>query len=128
MLSYLKQTIGSIPVAHIGQYKTVADAAKLIRDKDTTSILVTKKDSSEPVGIVTERDILYRVLAQNKDPFAIPAQNKIREIEEGVAPSYTRVVNVPDDIIKEIIRINESSNELSICATAGGIQFTFKSI
>ena len=48
MLSYLKQTIGSIPVAHIGQYKTVADAAKLIRDKDTTSILVTKKDSSEP--------------------------------------------------------------------------------
>ncbi|HEX5979059.1 MAG TPA: hypothetical protein VFY68_17385, partial [Nitrososphaeraceae archaeon] len=26
----------------------------------------------------------------------------------------------------EIIRINESSNELSICATAGGIQFTFK--
>ncbi|HEU4445394.1 MAG TPA: HAMP domain-containing sensor histidine kinase [Nitrososphaeraceae archaeon] len=57
---------------------------------------------------------------------AIPAQNRIREIEEGVAPPYTRVVSVPDDIIKEIIRINESSNELSICATAGGLQFTFK--
>src|SRR5215204_3352462 len=73
MLSYLKQTIGSIAerdFAHIGQDKTVADAAKVMRDKDTTSILITKKDSSEPVGIVTERDILYRVLAQNKDPSA----------------------------------------------------------
>lgn len=46
----------------------MAEAAKIMRDKDTTSILVTKKDSIEPVGIVTERDILYRVLAQNKDP------------------------------------------------------------
>lgn len=75
MLSYLEQTIGSIAerdFAHIGQDKTVADAAKLMRDKDTTSILVNKKDSSEPVGIVTERDILYRVLAQNKDPFTTP--------------------------------------------------------
>lgn len=75
MLSYLKQTIESIAerdFAQIGQDKTVADAAKTMRDKDSTSILVTKKDSSEPVGIVTERDILYRVLAQNKDPSTTP--------------------------------------------------------
>ena len=32
---------------------------------------------------------------------------------------------VPDSVIKEIVRINESSNELSICATAGGMQFTY---
>jgi two-component system, OmpR family, sensor histidine kinase VicK len=57
---------------------------------------------------------------------AIPAQNKIREIEEGIVPYYTKVIDVPDSIIKEIIRINEFSNELSICASAGGIQFTFK--
>jgi two-component system, OmpR family, sensor histidine kinase VicK len=56
---------------------------------------------------------------------AIPAQKKIREIEEGIVPYYTKVIEVPDSIIKEIIRINESSNELSICATAGGMQFTY---
>jgi nitrogen-specific signal transduction histidine kinase len=56
---------------------------------------------------------------------SIPAQKKIREIEEGTVPHYTKVVNVPDDIIKEIIRLNEVSNELSICATAGGMQFTY---
>src|ERR671918_59958 len=56
---------------------------------------------------------------------AIPAQKKIREIEEGTVPHYTKVINVPDGIIKEIIRLNEVSNELSICATAGGMQFTY---
>src|SRR5918994_2053513 len=56
---------------------------------------------------------------------AIPAQKKIREIEEGIIPYYTKVINGPDSIIKEIIRINESSNEMSICATAGGMQFTY---
>ena len=55
---------------------------------------------------------------------AIPAERKIREIEEGIIPYYTKVIDAPDSIIKEIIRINESSNELSICATAGGMQFT----
>ena len=56
---------------------------------------------------------------------AIPAQKKIREIEEGIVPYYTKVIDVPDGVIKEIVRINESSNELSICATAGGMQFTY---
>jgi CBS domain-containing protein len=60
MLSYLAQNIGGIAernFANIREDSTVADAAKVMRHKDTTSILVTKKDSSEPVGIVTERDI-----------------------------------------------------------------------
>jgi hypothetical protein len=56
---------------------------------------------------------------------AIPAQKKIREIEEGILPYYTKVINEPDSIVKEIIRINESSNEMFICATAGGMQFTY---
>ena len=43
-----------------------------MRDKDTTSILITRKDSLDPIGIVTERDILYRLLAQNKDPSTTP--------------------------------------------------------
>ena len=56
---------------------------------------------------------------------ATPAERKIREIEEGIIPYYTKVINGPDSIIKEIIRINESSNEMSICANTGGMQFTY---
>jgi CBS domain-containing protein len=39
----------------------VAEAAKVMRDKDTSHILVVSKDSKEPIGIVTERDICYIV-------------------------------------------------------------------
>ena len=61
--SYLTQAIGSIADRNF----SFIEAARKMRDKDTTSILVTKKGSADPIGIVTERDILYRVLAQDKD-------------------------------------------------------------
>ena len=50
----------------------VADAAKVMRDKDTSCVLVVSKDSKEPIGILTERDTLYRVLAENLGPYKIP--------------------------------------------------------
>jgi CBS domain-containing protein len=49
----------------------VADAAKVMRDKDTSCILIVSKDSKEPIGIVTERDMLYRVLAENLGPYKV---------------------------------------------------------
>ena len=49
----------------------VAEAAKVMRDKDTTCILVVSRNSSEPVGIVTEKDMLYRVLAENMGPYKV---------------------------------------------------------
>ncbi len=47
----------------------VGEAAKVMRDKNTSCILVVSKDSKEPIGIVTERDMLYRVLAENLGPY-----------------------------------------------------------
>ena len=47
------------------------EAAKVMKDKDVLSVLVTSKNSNEPIGILTERDMLYRVLAKNKGPFKV---------------------------------------------------------
>ena len=49
----------------------VVDATRLMHNKNTSSIIVRFKDSEEPIGIVTERDILYRVVAESKDPSKI---------------------------------------------------------
>jgi CBS domain-containing protein len=49
----------------------VAEAAKVMRDKNTSCILIVSKDSKEPIGIVTERDMLYRVLAENLGPYKV---------------------------------------------------------
>jgi CBS domain-containing protein len=49
----------------------VAEGAKVMRDKNTSCILIVSKDSKEPIGIVTERDMLYRVLAENLGPYKV---------------------------------------------------------
>jgi CBS domain-containing protein len=43
----------------------IEKAAKTMRDEQIGSIIVSEKN--EPVGIVTERDILYKVVAGGKD-------------------------------------------------------------
>jgi two-component system, OmpR family, sensor histidine kinase VicK len=59
---------------------------------------------------------------------AIPAANKIREIEEGSVPSEaaTIIENNPNEIIKQNRRIAESSNQISTCMTSGGLQYSHK--
>ena len=72
--SYLSLKVESIAEKNyvtLSEDTLVAEAAKLMRDKDVLSVLVTSKNSNEPIGIVTERDILYRVVAENKGPFKV---------------------------------------------------------
>jgi signal-transduction protein with cAMP-binding, CBS, and nucleotidyltransferase domain len=49
----------------------VADAARAMREKGVLSVLVSRTVEMQPVGIVTERDILYRVVAEHRSPFKI---------------------------------------------------------
>src|SRR5215203_3030406 len=55
---------------------------------------------------------------------AIPAEQKIREIEEGLIRYETRIIENPDEVIKEIGRLTASSNKLDICSTSGGLQYS----
>jgi CBS domain-containing protein len=77
--SYLSQKVESIAekdYVTLSEDTLVAQAAKVMRDKDVLSVLVvTGEKSNEPIGIVTERDILYRLVAENKDPFKITLKN-----------------------------------------------------
>lgn len=54
--------------------KTAADATSLMKEKDARSVLVTH--SGEAIGIVTKTDVLFKVMAQGKNPTKV----KLREI------------------------------------------------
>jgi len=56
---------------------------------------------------------------------AISAEQRIREIEEGIIRYETRIVENPDEIIKEIGRITASSVKFGACLTSGGLQYTY---
>jgi two-component system, OmpR family, sensor histidine kinase VicK len=55
---------------------------------------------------------------------AIPAQQRIKEIEEGVIHHQTKIVDNPDEIIKEISKLTADSNELDTCMAPGGLQYS----
>src|SRR5215472_723236 len=56
---------------------------------------------------------------------AISAEQKIREIEEGIVYYDTRIINDSQQIIKEIHRLIADSNELYSCLTTGGIENSY---
>jgi two-component system, OmpR family, sensor histidine kinase VicK len=56
---------------------------------------------------------------------AVPAEKKIREIEEGKISYETRIIeNNPDEIVKQLSRITAESTELATCLTPGGMQYS----
>jgi nitrogen-specific signal transduction histidine kinase len=56
---------------------------------------------------------------------AVPAEKKIREIEEGKISCETRIIeNNPDEIVKQLSRITAESSELTTCLTPGGMQYS----
>jgi nitrogen-specific signal transduction histidine kinase len=69
---------------------------------------------------VEQQDYIFETLWSK----AIPARRRIREIEEGIMRPETRVLGKPEEILAEMTRMNDHSNEMSICVTSGGLQFT----
>ncbi|MGC2680792.1 MAG: hypothetical protein WA323_02920, partial [Candidatus Nitrosopolaris sp.] len=57
---------------------------------------------------------------------SIPYEQKIREIEERILPTRTRLLEYQDEIINEIKRLNNCANKLSICSGFGGMQMSYK--
>jgi CBS domain-containing protein len=55
-------------VVTIGGSSTVADAVSLMKGNRTNVLIVARRNSDDPYGIVTETDIVYKVAAYGKDP------------------------------------------------------------
>lgn len=47
---------------------TVAEAVKLMKEKGLRSLIVDRRNSDDPYGIVSETDIVYKVAAYGHDP------------------------------------------------------------
>jgi two-component system sensor histidine kinase VicK len=55
---------------------------------------------------------------------AIPAEQKIRELEEGIVIHKTRIMENAEEIIRELNRFSNVSNEVLSCISApGGLQY-----
>src|SRR5215831_3583086 len=57
---------------------------------------------------------------------AIPSEQRIREIQEGVKPVSTRILEDQDEIINEMRRLDYGATRLSVCSGFGGMQMSYK--
>lgn len=68
--------IMSTDVVMVDGSATVAEATKLMKDKGVRSLIVNRRSEEDAYGIVTQRDVVYQVMANGLDPNEV----KVHEI------------------------------------------------
>ena len=61
LIDFCRTEVVTIPLG-----ASIAESAKLMKQKNVGSVVII--DDSKPVGILTDRDIAVRVVAEGKDP------------------------------------------------------------
>ena len=80
--------------AQVSATDSVAEAARVMQKADTTEAMVVS--GSVPQGIVTERDILYRVVAAGSNPTVV----KVRDIMSSPVHTVDEASSVGEAIAK----------------------------
>ena len=121
-IEYCKELMQISELRHLDRIKgnfAISEKGYIASATLQEASLVQQVISSNVRAILDQQQYVFETL-WNK---AIPAEQKIRQIEEG--HYETKLIQDKDKIINEIVRINQSSIELSVCATAGGMQFSY---
>lgn len=63
----------SSPVITVDEDQSVVDAAEIM-SKNRIGAIIVERGGGQPVGIVTERDLVYRVIAKDAVPREIPVK------------------------------------------------------
>ena len=100
----------------------IADAVKVMKDNGISSILVRSLFSSEEdpaiTGIVTERDILYRVIGGNKGPYKTVLKevmsSPVVTIEKGSSVNEAMVLMKNKKIRRLLVIKREKTRELTL--------------
>ena len=103
--------IMSSPVVTLDGEVNVRDAALLMTDRRIGSIVVTER--GQPIGIVTERDILERIVGPCKDP----CETKMKEIM-----SSPLVTTSKETAILDAMRMMRDRAISRLVVTDGGME------
>jgi len=90
----------SSPVVTVREGQSVVEAAEVMSDNKIGAIIVESEDG-QPIGIVTERDLVYRVLAKDTVPREIPVKE--------VMSSPLRTVD-PDATLEDAMAVMNKAN------------------
>src|SRR5215469_13575654 len=125
-ISYCKELMKIADVRHldgikgnfmVSEKEYLAPAASNNTSNTASQIIYTNLQE-----IVEQQQYMFETLWSK----AIPSEQRIREVEEGVYPVSTRISEDQNQIINEIRRLNYNSTRLSVCSGFGGMQMSYK--
>src|SRR5438046_306748 len=104
-------------------------------DRIKGNFMISEGEYLAPVVLYKERKIASQLIYSNVDEIveqqhymfetlwtkATPAEQRLREIEEGVLPVKTMISKDENEITKELRRLNNTSTRLSVCSSFGGM-------
>jgi CBS domain-containing protein len=128
-------------VVTIATKADIAEAAKLMRDEHVGYLVVLNEGDTDrtPVGVVTDRDIVLKVMARDMDPHAVTVadvmtrepiiakeQDDLAEVMQGMRTAGIRrlpVVNASGSLTG-IIALDDAINAITgmLCDMSGSIR------
>jgi two-component system, OmpR family, sensor histidine kinase VicK len=102
---------------YVSEMEYVSPAATHEKGKPASHVVYSNVQE-----VVEQGQYLFETL-WNK---AVPAEQRIREIEEGVERHETLVIDNSEEIIRTISRLTADSTELATCLSPGGIHYSHK--
>ncbi|KAG2471754.1 MAG: CBS domain protein [Nitrosopumilales archaeon] len=88
-------------VVTIEQDKTALDAAHILAEKDISFLVIV--EAEKPVGVVTERDFVKKLVAQNKLPSEVPLSEIMSYKYRSVGPT-TKIEDAIQKMLNHKIR------------------------
>lgn len=76
-------------VCTISSAATVAEATRLMQQAQLRALIVERRQQDLPYGIVTEQDIVFKVVARDLDSARVIVQDIMRQPCIGVSPDLT---------------------------------------
>ena len=108
--------------------KTVLDVAKLMKKNNIGSVIVVEdKEGKHAKGIITERDIVYKLLAKGSDPYKANVEDLMSKPLRVVKPDTTieeAAKAMRENKVKRLPVVNDN-NELIGILSEGDIMKIF---
>ena len=108
--------------------KTILDVAKQMKKNNIGSVIVVEdKEGKHAKGIITERDIVYKIIAKGEDPYKCKAQDIMSKPLRVVKPDTTiedAAKAMRENKIKRLPVVNDD-NELIGILSEGDIMKIF---
>ena len=119
------------PIITVDEEASVTEASKMMVDENRGSVVVTRK--GEPIGILTERDVMKKVVAKSVDPTSTKVKQvmtsppvtieKSRPLREAIdfmnRKGVRRMLLTENGRIVGIFTLRDIARHMRICAYCG---------